>query len=586
MTESLPAPDSWDEEFDVVVLGSGAGGLSAATVAAAKGARTLVLEKCNVFGGGAAISGGVVWVPNHAGMAALGIEDSREKAARYLRQVLGNRARWEMIDAYLDNAPEMVEFFAAHTALQLVPRPVGPDYQSEADGATPGGRMLDPAIFDGRALGPWFDKLRVPLPTFLLMGGMMVGKYDVDMLLNSWRSPKAFRHSAALVLRYLKDRLTGYKRGTRLALGNALAGRLLRAALDAGTILRSEAGAEAVYRGLDGTVVGLRVRCGGLVTRIRARRALVLATGGFPGNADMVAGQIPFPELHVSMAPAANAGDGIRIGLAAGGRLDEINKDNAFWTPVSVMTERDGRTIKCPHLITDRSKPGLVAVNRLGRRFVNEAASYHEFVAAMHQEHAHTPTIPAYLICDSRFIRRYGLGLVRPGPMPLGHFLRAGYLHRGATLAELARVIDVPATALAATVAQANEAARTGIDTEFAKGSTAYNRYLGDPAHRPNPCLGPIARAPFYAVRIFPGDIGTSLGLRTDAAARVLDGEGAPISGLYACGNDMNSVMAGQYPSGGITLGPALTFGYIIGRDVAGAPETAVAAAVDKMTHC
>ena len=566
MAQALPPPDRWDEEYDIVVLGSGAGGLAAATVAALGGASVLVLERSDMFGGGAAISGGVVWVPNHSGMAALGIEDSREKAALYLRKVLGNRARWDMIDAYLDTAPEMVDYMAANTQVKLVPRAIGPDYQSEEEGATPGGRMLDAAVYDGRELGPLFDKLRVPLPTFLLFGGMMVGKYDVDMLLKSWRSAKAFRHAAALVLRYARDRLSLYKRGTRLALGNALAARLLRSAVDAGVALRSEADATAIFQDDTGAIAGLRVEQGLVTKAVRARRGVVLATGGFPGNAAMAREQLPFAELHQTMAPAANSGGGIKLGLAAGGRLDDINRDNAFWTPVSVMRTADGKTVKCPHLITDRSKPGLIAVNQLGRRFVNEGASYHDFVVAMHQEHAHTPTIPAFLVCDSRFIRRYGFGLVRPGPTPLGRFLRSGYLLLGRTIAELAAAIGVPADALEATVDDANRAARTGTDEAFGKGSTGYNRYLGDAEHQPNPCLGPIERGPFYAVRIYPGDIGTSLGLRTDPAARVLDSNDSPIPGLYACGNDMNSIMAGSYPSGGITLGPALTFGYIIGR--------------------
>ena len=566
MAQALPPPDRWDEEYDIVVLGSGAGGLAAATVAALGGASVLVLERSDMFGGGAAISGGVVWVPNHSGMAALGIEDSREKAALYLRKVLGNRARWDMIDAYLDTAPEMVDYMAANTQVKLVPRAIGPDYQSEEEGATPGGRMLDAAVYDGRELGPLFDKLRVPLPTFLLFGGMMVGKYDVDMLLKSWRSAKAFRHAAALVLRYARDRLSLYKRGTRLALGNALAARLLRSAVDAGVALRSEADATAIFQDDTGAIAGLRVEQGLVTKAVRARRGVVLATGGFPGNAAMARVQLPFAELHQTLAPAANSGGGIKLGLAAGGRLDDINRDNAFWTPVSVMRTADGKTVKCPHLITDRSKPGLIAVNQLGRRFVNEGASYHDFVVAMHQEHAHTPTIPAFLVCDSRFIRRYGFGLVRPGPTPLGRFLRSGYLLLGRTIAELAAAIGVPADALEATVDDANRAARTGTDEAFGKGSTGYNRYLGDAEHQPNPCLGPIERGPFYAVRIYPGDIGTSLGLRTDPAARVLDSNDSPIPGLYACGNDMNSIMAGSYPSGGITLGPALTFGYIIGR--------------------
>lgn len=569
MLELLPAPARWDDEYDVIVLGSGAGGLVAATVAAIGGARVLVLEKSTVFGGGAAISGGVVWIPNNPDMAALGFDDSREKAGLYLRKVLGNRARWDMIDAYLDTAPEMMAFMHANTALKLVPRQIGPDYYSEEEGATPGGRMLDPAIYDGRRLGRLFDKLRTPLPTFLLFGGMMVGKYDVDMLLKSYRSAKAFRHAATLVGRYVRDRLTFHRRGTRLALGNALAGRLLESAVSAGVTLWSEADTQAVFRAADGRIVGLSISHGGGTHRICARRAVVLATGGFPGNTAMAQTYLPFPDLHHSMAPADNRGDGIMIGLAAGGRLDGINRDNAFWTPVSVMHNPDGTLVKCPHLITDRSKPGLIAINQIGRRFVNEAASYHEFVAAMHREHEQVPTIPAYLICDSHFIRKYGLGLVRPGPTRLKRFLRSGYLISANDLTGLAQALNVPTDTLKQTVADANETARSGIDTAFGKGSTGYNRYLGDTDHAPNPCLGPIARAPFYAVKIYPGDIGTSLGLRTDARAHVLDEQDEPIPGLFACGNDMNSVMAGTYPSGGITLGPAMTFGYIVGRDIA-----------------
>ena len=568
MSLAAPAPDRWDREVDLVVLGSGAGGLTAATVAALEGATVMLIEKCSDFGGGAATSGGVVWVPNHSGMAALGIEDSREQAALYLRRVLGNRARWELIDAYLDHAPEMVDYMRANTALQLVPRPIGPDYYSEEEGATAGGRMLDPAIYDGRKLGPLFDRLKRPLPTFLLFGGMMVGKHDIDMLLKAHRSLKAFSHATQLVGRFLWDRLTFHRRGTRLAVGNALAGRLLQSAIDAGVELCSDASPTRIFQ-QDGEVTGLAIEHQGKTLAVRARLGVVLATGGFPGDAKLIRAHLPFPELHHSMAPAGNRGDGIALGLAAGGHLDDINLENAFWTPVSIMHNPDGTSVKCPHLITDRSKPGVIAVNQLGRRFVNEATSYHEFVAAMHREHEHTPTIPAWLICDSRFLRKYGLGLVRPGPMPLGRFLRSGYLVRANAIPELARLLDVPGQALEQTIANSNRYARSGIDDEFGKGSTSYNRYLGNSDHGPNPCLGPIADAPFYALKIYPGDIGTSLGLRTDADARVLDADNVPIAGLYACGNDMNSVMAGAYPSGGITLGPALTFGYLIGRGIA-----------------
>lgn len=567
----LAPPGAWDKEVDVIIIGSGAGGLATATTAAMAGADVLVLEKCDSFGGGAATSGGVVWVPANSDLPGKGIEDSLESAAHYLRRVLGNRARWELVQAYLDNAPKMESFFNQQTEVRLVARMAGPDYHSEEEGALPAGRMMDPAPFDARTLGKWFDKLRPPIPTFLLFGGMMVGKYDVDALVKATRSLPAARHSAMLVGRFIWDRLRFYKRGTRLTLGNALAGRLLKSALNAGVTLWDSAQVQGLVAE-DGAILGLAVEHQGKLLQLRARRGVVLATGGFPANPAMMRAHIPYPEQHLSMAPDSNVGEGIALGLTAGGRLDAINLDNAFWAPVSVMTRPDGSILKCPHLIIDRSKPGVIAVNQLGRRFVNESASYHDFVATMHREHGHTPTIPAWLVCDARFLGKYGLGLVKPWPFPRGMFLRNGYLIKARSLAELARKIGVPAGALEEEAAAHTRFAATGEDTAFGKGSTGYNRYLGDPEHIssswPNPCLGPIDKAPFYAIKIFPGDIGTSLGLRTDPQARVLDAQDQPIPGLYACGNDMNSVMAGTYPSGGITLGPAMTFGYLIGREL------------------
>jgi succinate dehydrogenase/fumarate reductase flavoprotein subunit len=238
-------------------------------------------------------------------------------------------------------------------------------------------------------------------------------------------------------------------------------------------------------------------------------------------------------------------------------------------SPVSLMSRRDGSTAIFPHLVLDRQKPGVIAVNKAGRRFTNEANSYHLFVEAMHESDRSTKTVPAFLICDSRALRKYGLGMARPGARSHRALVESGYLFAADSVEALARKIDVDVANLATTIDAMNAAAASGLDPEFGKGSTAYNRYLGDADNKPNPCLGPIRSPPFYAVRVWPGDIGTATGLRTDRYARVLNEAGDPIGGLYACGSDMNSIMAGHYPAGGITLGPALTFGYIAGRHAA-----------------
>ena len=241
----------------------------------------------------------------------------------------------------------------------------------------------------------------------------------------------------------------------------------------------------------------------------------------------------------------------------------------AFWAPVSVLRGEDGSETVFPHLIMDRQKPGLMAVNSAGRRFVNEATSYHEFVAGMHRAQEETPCIPGWLICDAAFLKKYGMGLVRPGGVSLKRFIASGYLLEARTLQALAEKIGVPEAALADSAARMNEAATRGEDPDFGRGVSAYDRYLGDPLHGPNPCLGPIETAPFYAVAVWPGDIGTAAGLRTDAHTRALNAAGEPIPGLYVCGNDMASIMSGTYPAAGITLGPGLTFGYIAGKEVA-----------------
>lgn len=542
--------------------------MAAALAASHAGLDVIVAEKSEYFGGSTAISGGAVWIPKNHHMASVGHSDSRSSVWRYLEQTLGNRLQRDLVEAYLDAGPRMVEFMEKNTAVRFVPRAYSPDYESNLEGASLGGRTIDPAPFDGRELGRHFVSLRPPLHTFVALGGMMVSPKDIDNLLASHKSLSAFLESLKLVARHLRDRLR-YRRGTRLILGNALAGRLLKSALDRNIMLELHTEVRDVILE-DGCVVGVVLSAYGKLECVRARKAVVLAAGGAAQDLSWRSKNVRFASVHHSMAPRGNVGDGIKLGLSAGGAIETDGAQGAFLTPVSVLQSQDDAITTFPHLVMDRQKPGLIAVNSSGRRFVNEATSYHAFVAGMYRSHDTVPSIPSFLICDADFIRKYGLGLARPGPYRHGHLVKAGYLIKEPTVEHLARTIGVDPAALAETVSNNNRYAEDGHDPEFGKGSVEYNRYLGDPAHKPNPCLGPIAKAPFYAVRVWPGDIGSALGLKTDPRGRVLRENGEPVPGLYACGNDMSSIMAGNYPAAGITLGPALTFGYIAGCDVAG----------------
>ena len=542
--------------------------MSAALTASIEGLQTLIVEKTSVVGGSTAVSGGAVWIPNNSQSSGLGHEDSIQKAKLYLDRIVGNWTSDEMKLAFLEAGPAMLEYLGRHTQLKLIARAYSPDYYPDVEGASTGGRSMDPAAFDGRTLGASFHLLRDPLKEFVVLGGMMVNMTDVYHLLGVTKSFASWRHGMKLVMRYAADRLR-YPRGTRLLLGNALAGQLFKSVLDRNIPVWVSTPARRLIV-TDGRVKGVVVQKGGRDFAIRARRGVVLATGGFPSDPKLREEFLPHPTGPWSMAPEGNTGDGLRLAQAAGAQARRENASNAFFAPVSILKKPDGQTVKYPHLVWDRAKPGLMAVNGAARRFVNESTSYHEFGLAMYESHKTVPSIPAFLVCDSAFLRKWGLGLALPGGRPFQWLVKAGYLVEAATMEELAQRLGLDPAALTSTAARFNALAEAGEDTDFGKGGNAYNRYLGDPTiSEGNPCLGPITKAPFYAVRVYPGDIGTAGGMVTDRHARVLDGNGRVIPGLYACGNDMNSVMGGTYPGPGITLGPALTFGYLAGRHLA-----------------
>jgi succinate dehydrogenase/fumarate reductase flavoprotein subunit len=400
---------------------------------------------------------------------------------------------------------------------------------------------------------------------------MMVDKTDIPRLIERYRSLGNFMHAARIAARYYADRLR-FPRGTRVTMGNALVARLYYSLVQRGVPVLFEATArELVIE--DGRVVGAAIDSAGGTMRIRARRGVVIATGGYSHNSAMRQRFMPDPTPSHSLACASNAGDGIALGLAHGGAVaPERQGTGAFWSPVSLTRRADGSQGAFPHLSLDRAKPGLIAVNGAGKRFVNEANSYHDFVQAMFRSHRDVPAMPAYLICEACFVARYGLGTVYPGTTDLARFERAGYLTTAPSLAALATKLGIDPAALEATVERYNGFGRTGHDPDFGKGDSELNRFNGDASVKPNPCLGEIRNGPFVAVAVWPAEIGTSTGLVTDRDGEVLSENGAPIAGLYACGNDMASVMEGTYPGPGTTLGPALTFGYRAARHALGRP--------------
>ena len=547
--------------YDFVVVGAGGAGMAAALFAAIAGKSVLLVERTEYLGGTTALSAATTWIPNSRHATKVSQDDSPEKAALFLDQVVGNYGRREMRQAFLESGPKAIDTLEDYSEVHFRPYATHPDYEQEAEGATLRGRALEPLPFDGRELGAAFDLLRPPIPEFTIFGGMMVDRTDIGHLLGLKKSLASFRHAVGILGRYGLDRLTK-NRGTRLVMGNALIGRLLASLLkrDVDILVKTE------VTGLlqDSTgVSGLTLTRDGQSRRISAHIGVISAAGGFNRSPVKRAEMLHQPLSPLSPAAPGHTGVMQDFALELGAHYGTGSRDNAFWAPVSTRKRADGTTAVFPHFVMDRGKPGTVCINQAGRRFVNEATSYHNFVRAMYETHGQSPCIPAYIIADAVALRKYGLGMVRLGTKNLKPFLDDGYLIEGASIPELAARIDVGPAALEATVADMNRYAETGVDLEFGRGSTGYHRANGDPtAGGTNPNLGPIATAPYYAVRLFPGDIGAATGLATDEWAQVLGTEERPIGRLYACGNEAQSIMGGTYPGPGITIGPAITFAW------------------------
>ncbi|UZE51055.1 FAD-dependent oxidoreductase [Rhodopseudomonas sp. P2A-2r] len=560
---------------DVLVIGSGAGGLSTAITAKKAGLDVVIIEKEEFFGGTTAFSGGVLWVPGNHYARDAGIEDSRDAAITYLRNETGNFYGEKAIDAFLDQGPRMLDFFERETEAKFVLSGY-PDYHPDVAGGAMAGRSVTAAAFDARGLGHEIKRLRPPLSTITFIG-MMFNSSNED-LKHFFRATRSFK-SAVYVIRRLLNHLRElalYGRGVQITSGNALVARLAKTVFDLQIPLLTGTSAQQLIVE-QGAVTGALVKHADAEFRISARRAVVLACGGFPHDVERITRAYPHLARggeHLSPTPAGNTGDGVAMAEQVGGTCDIRFPNAASWMPVSKVPLAGGKVGVFPHLV-DRYKPGVIAVDRKGRRFANESNSYHDTGEAMISANEGGTETACWLICDHATIRKYGLGYAKPAPVPIGIYLRNGYLQSASTLDQLAGLVGIDAAALEATVRKFNEGAVRGEDPEFGRGSTAFNRFLGDPDNKPNPNVAPIGKGPYYALKLIMGDLGTFDGLTTDTVGRVLASDSRPIPGLYACGNDRASIMGGNYPGAGITLGPIMTFGYITARHIAGKEDVA-----------
>ncbi|BCW64459.1 FAD-dependent oxidoreductase [Arthrobacter sp. StoSoilB22] len=569
MMDSTPSP----VDCDVLVIGSGAGGMSAAVTAAFHGMKVIVVEKAEVCGGATSWSGGWAWAPGNPLAKAEGVNEDKETFRTYLREVLGDDYQADRVDAFLEAAPHMVGFFHNKTSLQFVPGSKINDIYGDLPGAGTGNRSVGPKPLNARTFKPGLRaKMRHQLYETSFLGmGIMAGP-DLGKFLSASRgNPKGLFHAGWRFGFHLLDLLT-HRRNMQLVNGTALTGRLMKSADDLGVDIRVATPATALLSDENGKVTGAVVRSTEGEVQINARRGVVLATGGFPNDVQRrkeLFPKTPTGREHWTLSPAETTGDGINLAQAVGARFTTAVQSPAAWCPVSLVPYRNGRTGVFPHIM-DRAKPGSIGVRADGKRFVNEANGYYDYVQALLAATPDGETVESWQIADSRFVRRFPLGMAKPLPVPLFPYLRSGYLIKGRTLEELATKCGIDPAELRRTVARFNANARSGVDPDFGRGESAFNRYGGDATHRPNPSLGPIEKGPFYAVRVVPGSFGTFAGVETDGRGRALNNQGHPIDGLYVAGNDQASVMGGHYPAGGINLGPALTFGYIAGRDLAG----------------
>ena len=547
------------ETYDVVVVGAGGAGMTAALAAAGHGLDTVLIEKSAYFGGSTARSGGGVWIPGNAALKAAGQVDANDRQASsdYLQAIVGDEVPKERRETFLDRGPEVIDFLLQKTPVRLTWVPDYSDYLPEQPGGRPKGRSVEPVPMDGRILGAELDRLHPPYAK--APANLIVTQADfrkISLGLRTIRGPLT-------MMKVLVKRIVNSLRGRKMyAMGNALTISLRKALVDANVPVFYETPLTGLIIEND-KVVGVRAQRDGKEIEIRARRGVILGSGGFEKSEALREKFLPTPtDAGWSTAAASNTGAGIEAGVAIGAALDLM--DDAWWGP----------TIPLPSgpwfCLAERNLPGSIIVNSAGQRFMNEALPYVEATHEIYKgEASGVSHVPAWLIMDQRYRNRYLFaGLSPRQPFP-GRWYKFGSVKKASTLAKLADEIEVPADALAATIERFNGFARTGNDEDFHRGDSAYDRYYADPRVKPNPSLHSIDQGPFYAVKIVPGDLGTKGGIVTDERARALRPDGSVIEGLYAAGNCSSAVMGHTYAGPGATIGPAITFGYLAAEDIA-----------------
>ncbi|MGW4421508.1 FAD-binding protein [Streptosporangium sp. NPDC004631] len=550
----------WDHEFDLVVVGSGGGGMTAALTAHDRGLSAVVVEKGAVFGGSTGISGGGVWIPNNPTLRAEGHDDSRESIRRYLDLLTERRVPGARLDAFVDNGPAAMELLGGSRWIRFSWTRGYADYHPELEGGRPLGRSIEPIPFDTRALGEDERYLR-PNGMKGPLGLWVTSKdyHDLAMVKRTWSGRRASIVAAWRVSSNL------FRRRHMSTGGRALVARLRMALKDARIPLWLRTPMTELVTDESGAVTGVVARRDGETVRIRGRYGVLLATGGFDHNQEMRDTYLPDGgRTDFGMGATENTGDGILAGERLGAALDLM--DDAWWMPA--VRHPAGATIP---LVSERCIPPSVIVSQQGRRFTNESAPYVNFV---HDQLA-GGHVPVWFVMDAKARARYPFAQILPGmPIPEAFYER-GVAFRADTLAELAVKVGIPADALAETVERFNRFARAGKDEDFGRGDSAYDRYYGDPTLR-NPNLDVIDKAPYYAFRVEAGDLGTKGGLVCDEHSRVLRPDDSVIEGLYATGNASASVMGNEYAGPGATIGPSIVFGYIAARHAAGRSHPAV----------